>query len=143
MIREDSRFCDQNLQSVAILYEKFKIYSSLILLFSKIFYILTCHSAVAFQRYQICQIILNAQKVIMVGKMSIMNKTFYFRRCYNEAIHTIYNLLPDVERRLLSLPPRMGGLDIPILSETADFEFENSRLVTETLTTKIINHIGQ
>ena len=27
------------------------------------------------------------------------------------------------ERKLLSLPPKLGGLGIPIFSETADFEY--------------------
>ena len=31
----------------------------------------------------------------------------------------------DVERRLLSLPPRMGGLGIPVFSKIADFEYAN------------------
>ena len=49
----------------------------------------------------------------------------------------------NVQSRLLSLPSRMGGLGIPIFSEIADFEYENSRLVTETLSRKIINQEGQ
>ena len=42
------------------------------------------------------------------------------------------------ERKLLSLPPKLGGLGIPIFSEIADFEYSNSRLITETLTMKVI-----
>lgn len=38
----------------------------------------------------------------------------------------------NVERRLSSLPPSMRGLEILVFSEIADFECENSRLVTET-----------
>ena len=42
-------------------------------------------------------------------------------------------------RGLLSQPPKIEGLGIQIFSEIADFELVNSRLVTETLTMKIID----
>eukprot|EP00111_Clytia_hemisphaerica_P010100 TCONS_00029546-protein len=43
-----------------------------------------------------------------------------------------------IERRLLALPVRYGGLGIPILAETAKQEFENSLKVTNTLTENIV-----
>ena len=43
-----------------------------------------------------------------------------------------------LERRLLSLPHKLGGLGIPIFSEIADIEFENSKNLTKTLCHKII-----
>ncbi|XP_066922310.1 uncharacterized protein [Clytia hemisphaerica] len=43
-----------------------------------------------------------------------------------------------VERRLLALPVRYGGLGIPILSEIAEHESENSRKVSKELTENII-----
>ena len=49
----------------------------------------------------------------------------------------------DVKRRFLPLQPSVGGLGIPIFSEIADFDYTNSRLVTETLTRKVINQERQ
>jgi hypothetical protein len=43
------------------------------------------------------------------------------------------------ERLLLSLPVKKGGLAIPIFSNIADFEYANSRLVTDQLVTNIRN----
>ena len=34
-------------------------------------------------------------------------------------------------RKLLSFPPKLGGLGIPIFSETSDFEYSNSKMVTK------------
>ena len=45
----------------------------------------------------------------------------------------------NVERKLLSLLRRTGSLRIPIFSKIPDFEYVNSRIVSETLTRKIIN----
>ena len=42
------------------------------------------------------------------------------------------------ERKLLSLPPKLGGSGIPIFSETSDFEYSNSKMVTKQLCQKII-----
>ena len=38
-----------------------------------------------------------------------------------------------LERKLLSLPPSLGGLGIPIFEETSVVEFENSKSLTEML----------
>ena len=46
-----------------------------------------------------------------------------------------------VERQLLSLPVRLGGLGIPIFSEMCDREFNNSKRMTETLTKNIKNQV--
>ena len=45
----------------------------------------------------------------------------------------------DIERKLMSLPPKLGGLGIPIFSEIADQEFNNSVLLSNDLSTKIQN----
>ena len=49
----------------------------------------------------------------------------------------------DTERRLMSLPPRFGGLGIPIFSESAKKEYEYSIILSKDLTTKIINQQPQ
>ena len=49
----------------------------------------------------------------------------------------------DTERRLMSLPPRFGGLGIPIFSESAQKEYEFSIILSKDLTTKIINQQPQ
>ena len=43
------------------------------------------------------------------------------------------------ERKLWSLPVRMGGLGIFIPSEISDEQYSNSRLINEKLTSKVIN----
>lgn len=47
------------------------------------------------------------------------------------------------ERKLLSLPVKLGGLAIPILSDIADNEFENSKDITRDLTGRIVNQIKE
>ena len=47
------------------------------------------------------------------------------------------------ERKLLSLPPKLGGLGIPIFSEKSDFEYSNSKIVTKQLCEKIIQQERQ
>ena len=47
------------------------------------------------------------------------------------------------ERKLLSLSPKLGGLGIPIFSETSDFEHSNSKMVTKQLCEKIIQQERQ
>ena len=42
------------------------------------------------------------------------------------------------ETKLLSLPPRLGGLGLPIFSETSDSEYSNSKMVTKQLCKKIL-----
>ena len=42
------------------------------------------------------------------------------------------------ERRLLALPPKLGGLGIPIFAEISEFEYNNSKLLTQNLCNKII-----
>ena len=49
----------------------------------------------------------------------------------------------DTERRLMSLPPRFGGLGIPIFSESAQKEYEFSIMLSKDLTTNIINQQPQ
>ena len=49
----------------------------------------------------------------------------------------------DTERRSMSLPPRFGGLGIPIFSESAQKEYEFSIILSKDLTTKIINQQPQ
>ena len=44
-----------------------------------------------------------------------------------------------IERKLLSFPPKLGGLGILIFSEIADKEFKFSRMTSKGLTTNIIN----
>ena len=41
--------------------------------------------------------------------------------------------------KLISLPVRLGGLGIPIYSETCQREFENSQKITQTLRHNIVN----
>ena len=45
----------------------------------------------------------------------------------------------DQERNLLALPPRLGGIGIKIPHECAEFEYQSSRKVTESLVQKIID----
>ena len=48
-----------------------------------------------------------------------------------------------VERLLLSLPVKMGGLGLPIFSESCELEFKNSKRATSQLTEKIMNQIHE
>ena len=47
------------------------------------------------------------------------------------------------ERKILSLPPKLGGLDIPIFVESFQVEYEKSVQLTERICSKIINHTRQ
>ena len=47
------------------------------------------------------------------------------------------------ERTLLSLPVRLGGLGIPILSEIAEEEFKNSQEMTTELVNNIVNQVKE
>ena len=83
MIRKVWSFFDQNFQSVAILDKKLKIlifnfFVNFKSFFSKILSIKIFHSDVAFQRYQIYQILLNVQKVMRAWKINAMNKKHSF-----------------------------------------------------------------
>ena len=49
----------------------------------------------------------------------------------------------EMERKLIALPPKLGGLGIPIFAEISNNEFENSNKLTECLSTKIINQMRQ
>ena len=49
----------------------------------------------------------------------------------------------EMERKLIALPPKLGGLGIPIFAEISNDEFENSIKLTECLSTKIINQMRQ
>ena len=44
----------------------------------------------------------------------------------------------DEERKLLALPPRLGGLGIDILTQSADRLYKNSRAITDLLTRSIL-----
>ena len=48
-----------------------------------------------------------------------------------------------MERSLLSLPVRMGGLGIPIFSEISDIEFNNSLLVTNQMVERINSQLHE
>ena len=43
------------------------------------------------------------------------------------------------ERKLWSLPVRMGGMGLPIPSEISDEQYANSRLINNMLTSKVSN----
>ena len=47
------------------------------------------------------------------------------------------------ERKLLSLPPKLGGLGIPIFSEKSDFEYSNSKMLTKQLCEEILQQERQ
>ena len=49
----------------------------------------------------------------------------------------------EEERKLLSLPPKFGGLSIPLFSKVAQHEFENSFKLTKNLRTKIVQQSRQ
>ena len=61
-------------KSAAILDKKFKSFTYISFQLSKILSIVILHSAIAFHRYQIYQMLLNVKKVMMGRKISIMNK---------------------------------------------------------------------
>ena len=48
-----------------------------------------------------------------------------------------------IERKLIALPPKLGGLVKPIFVEISKDEFENFLRLTGCLSTKIINQMGQ
>ena len=45
----------------------------------------------------------------------------------------------DLERKLLSFPPKLGGFGIPIFSETAEIDYKFSTMMSEDLTSRIVN----
>ena len=49
----------------------------------------------------------------------------------------------DLERKLLSFPPKLGGLGIPIFSETAEREYKFSTMISKDLTSRIVNQHRQ
>ena len=59
----------------------------------------------------------------------------------DEFIKVLFNNydFSDVERKLWSLPVRMGGLGITIPSKMADDQYCNSRKINKQLTTKVVN----
>ena len=61
----------------------------------------------------------------------------------NEFIPTITNGVrcSPIERQLLSLPAKMGGLGIPIFAELSHQEFENSVNVTSKLSDAILRRL--
>ena len=49
----------------------------------------------------------------------------------------------DIERKLMLLPPKLGGMGIPIFSSIADREYEFSQMLSINLTSKIISEERQ
>ena len=49
----------------------------------------------------------------------------------------------EMERKLITLPPKLGGLGIPIFAEISNDGFENTIMLTECFSTKIINQMHQ
>ena len=49
----------------------------------------------------------------------------------------------EIERKLIALPSKLGGLGILIFAEISNDEFKNSIKLTECLSTKIINQMRQ
>ena len=49
----------------------------------------------------------------------------------------------EMERKLIALPSKLGGLGILIFAEISNDEFKNSIKLTECLLTKIINQMHQ
>ena len=58
----------------------------LILFFSKIILIVMFHSAVAFERYKIYQILFNVHKIIMAWKISAIIKKWYLNSFITESV---------------------------------------------------------
>ena len=49
----------------------------------------------------------------------------------------------DLQRKLLSFPPKLGELGIPIFSETAEREYTFSTMISKDLTSRIVNQHRQ
>ena len=49
----------------------------------------------------------------------------------------------DIERKLMSLPAKLGGIGIPIFSDITDREYEFSQMLSNDKTSKIINQQKQ
>ena len=49
----------------------------------------------------------------------------------------------DLESKLLSFPPKLGELGIPIFSETAEREYKFSTMISKDLTSRIVNQHRQ
>ena len=47
--------------------------------------------------------------------------------------------MPHIQRQLISLPTRYGGLAIPVFDETVEIEFMNSDKITSEVTALIKN----
>ena len=45
----------------------------------------------------------------------------------------------DLERKLLSFPPKLDGLGIPKFSETTEREYKFSTMISKDLTSRIVN----
>ena len=71
-------------------------------------------------------------------------RTAVYGRILKEFIPAITRVkCSENERKLLSLPPKLGGLGTPKFSETSDFEYSNSKMVTKQLCEKIIQQEKQ
>ena len=51
------------------------------------------------------------------------------------------NTCSSIERKLLSLPTKLGGLGIPMFVDSSIIEYNNSIVVSENLTNNIINQV--
>ena len=83
------------------------------------------------------------------------NPTFYMRTISNISSHLkrldeviTTEFIPeitsgincsDIERKLMSLPPKLGGTGIPRFCDIPDREYEFSQMLSNDLTSKIIN----
>ena len=77
-----------------------------------------------------------------------INRTSTSRPNDSGIIHTIHHWRNNLQqretkRKLLSLPPKWGGLNIPLFTESCQVEDENPVKLTERLCAKIINQTRQ
>ena len=49
----------------------------------------------------------------------------------------------DIERKLMSLPSKLGGMGIPIFSDITDSEYEFSQILSNDLTLTVLNQERQ
>ena len=71
--------------------------------------------------------------------MNIKNLLYPLDAAIDGLIKTIFedHDFNSTERKLWSLPVRLGGLGIPIPSEMPDHQYANSRLINEKLSSKV------
>ena len=59
--------------------------------------------------------------------------------CHVVCCQTLVTSFPDHYTRLFSLPPREGGLGIPLLKEESQEQFRGSSIITESHVQSIVN----